>query len=220
MIRNRLFLGFAVLVIAFGVVSALIGVSLIRDRVVKEAQTRVQSDLNSAWSVVNAELHRIEIIVQLAAGIQRVLDACDAESSGTYQEAQNRLEMLRMDYGLDFFGLISPRGQVIVRSTPPYNTGDFRLSNPVILRALRGETLTAIEVMSGEDLERGRMQCRRAIDQFAACLASGEWPGPGGGRRDAEYLQLPAWAAKRIDQQLEIAAAEANDNTRQPEKAA
>jgi hypothetical protein len=64
------------------------------------------------------------------------------------------------------------------------------------------------------------MQCRRAIDQFAACLASGEWPGPGGSKRDAEYLQLPAWAAKRIDQQLEIAAAEANDNTRQPEKAA
>jgi len=77
-----------------------------------------------------------------------------------------------------------------------------------------------VTTLTGEDLERGRMQCRRAIDQFAACLASGEWPGPGGSRRDAEYLQLPAWAAKRIDQQLEIAAAEANDNTRQPEKAA
>jgi len=77
-----------------------------------------------------------------------------------------------------------------------------------------------VTVLTGEDLERGRMQCRRAIDQFAACLSSGEWPGPGGSRRDAEHLQLPAWAAKRIDQQLEIAAAEANDNARQPEKAA
>lgn len=76
-----------------------------------------------------------------------------------------------------------------------------------------------VTVLTGEDLERGRMQLRRAIDQFAACVASGEWPGPGGSRRDAEYLQLPAWAAKRIDQQLEFAAAEANDNAH-PQKAA
>lgn len=77
-----------------------------------------------------------------------------------------------------------------------------------------------VTVLTGEDLERGRMQLRRSIDQFAACVASGVWPGPGGDRRDAEYLQLPPWAAKRIDMQLEIAAAEANDNSRQPEKAA
>lgn len=77
-----------------------------------------------------------------------------------------------------------------------------------------------VTVLTGEDLERGRMQLRRSIDQFAACVESGVWPGPGGTRRDAEYLQLPAWAAKRIDQQLEVAAAEANDNAHQPEKAA
>lgn len=77
-----------------------------------------------------------------------------------------------------------------------------------------------VTVLTGEDLERGRMQLRRSIDQFAACVKSGVWPGPGGDRRDAEYLQLPAWATKRIDQQLEVAAAETNDNAREPEKAA
>lgn len=78
-----------------------------------------------------------------------------------------------------------------------------------------------VTVLTGEDLERGRMQLRRSIDQFAACVKSGVWPGPGGDRRDAEYLQLPAWAAKRIDLQLEIAAAEAsdNDNHNQPKAA-
>ncbi|CAN7173218.1 PD-(D/E)XK nuclease-like domain-containing protein [Brevundimonas sp. LjRoot202] len=76
-----------------------------------------------------------------------------------------------------------------------------------------------VTVLTGEDLERGRMQLRRSIDTFARCVASGEWPGPGGGRTDAEYLQLPAWAAKRIDQALEVAAAEANDNADQPKAA-
>jgi hypothetical protein len=76
-----------------------------------------------------------------------------------------------------------------------------------------------VTVLTGADLERGRMQVRRAIDLFASCVASGEWPGPGGDRTDAEYLELPPWAAKQIDQRLEIAAAEANDNHQHPEAA-
>jgi hypothetical protein len=76
-----------------------------------------------------------------------------------------------------------------------------------------------VTVLTGEDLDRGRMQLRSAIDQFAQCVATGEWPGPGGTRRDAEYLQLPPWAAKQIDMRLEVIAAEANDNAN-PSKAA
>lgn len=76
-----------------------------------------------------------------------------------------------------------------------------------------------VTVLTGEDLDRGRQQLRRAIDQFAECIATGEWPGPGGSRRDAEYLTLPPWAAKRIDERLEVIAAEANDNQPQTEAA-
>lgn len=75
-----------------------------------------------------------------------------------------------------------------------------------------------VTVLTGADLERGQMQLRRAIDQFAECMETGVWPGPGGLRRDAEYLQLPAWAAKQIDARLEVESAE-NDN-HEPQKAA
>lgn len=75
-----------------------------------------------------------------------------------------------------------------------------------------------VTVLTGADLERGHLQLRRSIDQFAECVATGVWPGPGGDRTDAEYLQLPAWAAKQIDARLELEGAE-NDNT-QPRKAA
>lgn len=77
-----------------------------------------------------------------------------------------------------------------------------------------------VTVLTGADLERGRGQLRSAIYQFAECVATGIWPGPGGSSRDAEYLQLPAWAAKQIDQRLEVIAAEANDNTPANEVAA
>jgi hypothetical protein len=34
-------------------------------------------------------------------------------------------------------------------------------------------------------------QVRAAIDAFADCWASGDWPGPGGVQQDAEYLDVP-----------------------------
>lgn len=150
-IRTKLFIGFATLVIAFGIVSAFLGVKVIQDRVIQEAQTRVRSDLNSARSVMNAELHNIETILKLAAGAPAIIDACLAATE-SYQDAQNRMELIRMEFGLDFLTLISAKGQVILRATPPHKTGDFRLSNAVILKALKGETAAAIELMSAEEM--------------------------------------------------------------------
>jgi len=72
--------------------------------------------------------------------------------------------------------------------------------------------------LTPDDLERGRRQVRAALRTMARCIDTGVWPGPGGA--DASYLSLPAWAANRIDTELELQAAEANDNARQPEKAA
>lgn len=77
-----------------------------------------------------------------------------------------------------------------------------------------------ITVLTGADLERGLMQLRAAIDQFAECARTNQWPGPGGLRQDAEYLMLPAYAAKQIDQRLEIIEAEATNDNHITEEAA
>lgn len=52
------------------------------------------------------------------------------------------------------------------------------------------------------DLERGAKQNRIALRMFANCLKANDWPGPG--RADAEYIELPAWAQTRIDNQLQV----------------
>lgn len=64
--------------------------------------------------------------------------------------------------------------------------------------------------LTPDDVERGRRQVRAALRTMAHCLETGEWPGPGGA--DASYLSLPTYAANRIDTELELQAAEANDN--------
>jgi hypothetical protein len=57
-----------------------------------------------------------------------------------------------------------------------------------------------------EDLVRGENQIRAAVDMFAASVASGSWPGPGGDHGDAEFLDLPEYARKSIDHRLETIA--------------
>lgn len=51
------------------------------------------------------------------------------------------------------------------------------------------------------DIALGERQNYAAMDVFARCLKTGEWPGPGGA--DAEYMSLPEWLTKRIDRDLE-----------------
>jgi len=51
--------------------------------------------------------------------------------------------------------------------------------------------------LPGEDIERGRLLNRRAIDLFARCLETGEWPGYADVPRQ---VGLPVWARMRIEE--------------------
>jgi hypothetical protein len=51
-----------------------------------------------------------------------------------------------------------------------------------------------------EDIERGRQQMRWALREFAKCVASNQWPGPG--ISDAEFIGLGDFERRRIDDRL------------------
>jgi hypothetical protein len=63
--------------------------------------------------------------------------------------------------------------------------------------------------LKDDDIQRGINQNRVAIRMFADCLAGGNWPGPGDDRADAEYVDLPDWKRKQIDERLKFELAEA-----------
>lgn len=66
---------------------------------------------------------------------------------------------------------------VVVEKEPPYSVSLYELP--------------------GEDIERGRLLNRRAIDLFARCLESGKWPGYADEPRP---VGLPTWARMRIEE--------------------
>ncbi|MGY3130077.1 hypothetical protein ACVWZM_000759 [Bradyrhizobium sp. USDA 4501] len=63
--------------------------------------------------------------------------------------------------------------------------------------------------LKDDDIARGMKQNRAALRTFADCLASGVWPGPGDDRDDAEYVDLPDWKRKQIDERLKFELREA-----------
>ncbi len=152
MLRNRLFWGFAALVILFAVVSAFSSVSIIKDRVVAEAQTRVRLDLNAARSTIEAKLSEIEIVLRLAASKEVVVDSCVNEDWSD-ESLRNRLEVIRTNLGLDFLTMVSADGRVVLRSSQPYATGDFKMGLSPVRRALDGETVTSIELFSSFEMD-------------------------------------------------------------------
>jgi hypothetical protein len=63
--------------------------------------------------------------------------------------------------------------------------------------------------LKDDDLARGYKQNVAARAVIADCLKTGVWPGPGDGRDDAEYIDLPDWKREQIDAQLKFQLREA-----------
>ncbi len=59
-----------------------------------------------------------------------------------------------------------------------------------------------VVTLKDDDLDLGERANRAAIDAMADCLRAKDWPGPGGNREDAEYIELPAWSQKQIEERL------------------
>ena len=53
-----------------------------------------------------------------------------------------------------------------------------------------------------QELDRGEQMNRAALRAFVRCLKSGQWPGPGGVRRDAEEIWTPDWYKEQIEARL------------------
>ena len=152
MLRTRLFLGFAALILLFGLLSALFGIGVIKDRIVEDAQNRVRLDLSTAGSVYDAALGKLETVVAMTASKRLVVDTCtDADWSSA--ETRARLHVIRRQFGLDYLTLVSPEGEVVMRAAPPYRTGDLRPHDTLVARALAGETCAGTALLTPGELD-------------------------------------------------------------------
>ncbi len=151
MLRTKLFLAFAIVVLIIGSLSAFFGVRIIRSRVLHEAQTRVHLDLGSAWEVCRYKQAEIETILRMTAGKKLLSDACSTHAWEN-EEVRNRLQIVRTMFKLDFLTLVDPEGKVVLRAAPPFHKGDFLAADPAVARALKGEIVKGFKIFSQNEL--------------------------------------------------------------------
>ena len=73
MLRTKLFQAFALLVIAFGLLSGFYGIRLIQRRVIDEAQNQVVRDIGGAWAIFDGKLHDLRTVIE-RPGLWRGID--------------------------------------------------------------------------------------------------------------------------------------------------
>ena len=149
-LRTKLVLSFLFVVMAGGVLSSLIGTQLVAKTIILQAQNKVKHDLSTARLVYNESLNHVRYVVQLTASGRTIPEYME---SGRLKNLQDFLIKRRKEFALDMLTLTDARGKVIMRTYHPFHAGDDRLADPLIRKALNGETVASTAIVSREELQ-------------------------------------------------------------------
>ena len=148
-LRAKFILSFLVVISLGGIVSLIFGTRLEHKTIFSLAQAKVKHDLASAWMVYHEKLNDVRDIVRLNStheSIQKAIKHNEKEILKKY------LGRVTKEFNLDMLTLTDTQGKVILRTTQPEIMGDDQLNDPLVIRALKGETVAATQIIPREEL--------------------------------------------------------------------
>jgi len=151
-IATKLILSFLLIIVITSAVFSVVGVQVIGDRVVSEAQERVRTDLNSAREIY---LNRLGMI---SHEIRFVSDRTFVRDGSVYRNRRNlaqTLEAIRKRESLDVLTITDRAGRVLLRTTNPDLSGDDQSHDEIVKSALlTREPVVSTCVVSADDLRK------------------------------------------------------------------
>lgn len=136
-LRTKLIMRFS-LVIMIGVfLSVFVGIRMIGDTIVKQAQDKVRLDLNSAREVYQEEAEYIENLVRLTAVRFFIKKAVKDNDKDILYEVLHEIKVQEL---LDIFTLTDEHGHVLIRAHNPEIYGD-ELNDDIVNRVLEEEKI-------------------------------------------------------------------------------
>lgn len=129
--------------------SWLIGSLLITDRIFRQAQQKVITDLNLARKVYQDEINHLATIVKVA-GLTPAL--AEHLVSGRQALPEQALKQLLQDENLSFLTIVDEKGVVHYRTANAQQQGDRLDGDPLVARALKGELAGGSLIYSQERL--------------------------------------------------------------------
>ncbi len=122
------------------------------DRIVAEAQDRINNDLNAAREIYLSEANHIDDIVRSNA---RRNVTKDVLVSGISMSTLNDLINVKIQEGLDILTLTDNRGTVVLRTNAPYDVGDNIAGNEVISYVLnQKKPVSTTTILSADQLSK------------------------------------------------------------------
>ena len=149
-LRSRLLGSFVIVILVCGATATVVGVRMIGEGIVKQAQDKVRHDLNSARYVYDSATRSVQGAVHRTAVrffIERALQVGEVDPLATELEAVRRRETL------DILTLTDNHGKVLLRARNPRLKGDSQADNPIVNTAL-GErrAVVATEIVARDEL--------------------------------------------------------------------
>jgi two-component system NtrC family sensor kinase len=163
-LRSKLVFSFLVVVLAGGAGFSAIGIQMVGNTIISEAQKKVRHDMDSAWMIYNEKLTRMKDVLNLSAKRDLILRSV---AKGEIQILRQELERVRRDYGFDILALVDSKGEVLTRTRPPYVAQDYKGNDELVRRALAKEAVSSTEIVSQYELAREGMDlARQAYMEF------------------------------------------------------
>jgi len=147
-IRVKLTIGFIIVIILANATLSLVTVLHIGNVLLREVQTRIRSDLNSAKGVYDDRIDNMAEFLR-AASVRRSI--VSPLTQGVRGELGVVLQTLREEGKMDMLTLVSARGRVIYRAHNPEQSGDDLSENPIIRKVLKDHRPASGTIIVGHE---------------------------------------------------------------------
>lgn len=151
-ISTKLILSFLLIITIISSVFIVVGIRLISDHILADAQEKLRHDLNAAREIYIGELRHISDVVHLTADRYSLRDAL---LSGDIAQIADELTQVKESEGLDILTLTDANGIVLLRTNNPQERGtDLHHDDLIEVTRSRNEPVSATYIIPAEELSR------------------------------------------------------------------
>ncbi len=149
-IRLKMIIFFLLVIVFTGLTATLVGVHLIGDRIVKQAQKKVKLDLNTAREIYNEKTREVETSIRLTALRFFIKNAFMKQDIKSLKKELKKISEVE---SLDFLTLTDKNGTVLLRANNPEIFGDSLADDEIVEKVIDKEKIiAATQILSEKEL--------------------------------------------------------------------
>jgi two-component system NtrC family sensor kinase len=152
-IATKLILSFLLIIALISAVFVVVGIRLIGERILEEAQEMVRHDLNAAREIYSGKLHQINDVIRFTSDRYFLKNALEV---GEIKEHEvDALVNIKMDEDLDILTITDENGIVLLRTSNLDRFGDDQSDDELVNAVLRRKTpVKSTSIVSVGELEK------------------------------------------------------------------